>query len=75
MFKTYMTTLKLIERRNALTLAGPVTPRERPPVRLNALRQGFRARTVVLSGENPYNDLTAEPRPKPPSRSLPVPFP
>lgn len=49
-----MATLKQIEanRRNALKSTGPKTQEGRAAVRLNALRYGLRARTVVLPGEN-----------------------
>src|SRR5438477_11642672 len=49
-----MSTLKQIEanRRNASLSTGPKTPQGKA-VRLNALRHGLRAHTVVLPGENP----------------------
>src|SRR5258708_25995336 len=48
-----MATLKQIEanRRNALLSPGPKTPEGKAAVRLNALRHGLRAHTVVLPGE------------------------
>src|SRR6266487_1973580 len=51
----YMATIKQIEanRRNALQSTGPKTPEGKAAVRLNALRHGLRARTVVLPGEQP----------------------
>jgi len=39
-------------RRNALKSTGPRTPEGKAAVRLNALRHGLRARTVVLPGED-----------------------
>src|ERR1700756_3569238 len=67
-----MATLKQIEanRRNALKLTGPKTPEGKAAVRLNALRHGLRAHTVVLPGENPEqfqqlcDDLEAEWQPQ-----------
>src|SRR6266478_7084028 len=67
-----MATLKQIEanRRNALLSTGPSTPEGKAAVRLNALRHGLRAHTVVLPGENPENfqqlcdDLAAEWQPQ-----------
>jgi len=49
-----MATIKQIEanRRNALQSTGPKTTEGKAAVRLNALRHGLRARTVVLTGEN-----------------------
>src|SRR5580765_2237263 len=48
-----MATLKQIEanRRNALRSTGPKTPAGKAAVRLNALRNGLWAKTVVLPGE------------------------
>ena len=48
-----MSTLKQIEanRRNAQKSTGPKTPEGKTAVRLNALRHGLRAHTVVLPGE------------------------
>ena len=40
-------------RLNALKSTGPQTPEGKAAVKLNALRHGLRARTVVLPGENP----------------------
>jgi hypothetical protein len=68
----YMATLKQIEanRRNALKSTGPRTPEGKAAVRLNSLRHGLRARTVVLPGESheEFNqlcdDLEAEWRPE-----------
>src|SRR6266567_571477 len=72
MSKKYMATIKQIEanRRNALQSTGPKTPEGKAAVRLNALRHGLRARTVVLPGEQPEefqqlcDDLQAEWHPK-----------
>jgi len=63
-----MATVKQIEanRRNAQKSTGPKTPEGKAAVRLNSLRHGLRARTVVLPGENPEefqqlcDDLDAE---------------
>src|SRR5712672_2967031 len=68
----YMATIKQIEanRRNALQSTGPKTPEGKAAIRLNALRHGLRARTVVLPGEQPEefqqlsDDLQAEWHPK-----------
>jgi hypothetical protein len=55
--------------RNALLSTGPVTAEGKGAVRLNALRHGLRARTIVLPGENAAefqqlcDDLQAEWRP------------
>src|SRR5437879_2850786 len=67
-----MATLKQIEanRRNALLSTGPKTTEGKAAVRLNALRHGLRAHTVVLPGENPEkfqqlcDDLEAEWQPQ-----------
>src|SRR5207244_1597265 len=67
-----MATIKQIEanRRNALQSTGPKTPEGKAAVRLNALRHGLRARTVVLPGERPEefqqlcDDLEAEWQPE-----------
>ena len=67
-----MATLKQIEanRRNALKSTGPRTPEAKAAVRMNSLRNGLRARTVVLPGENPEefhqlcNELEAEWQPQ-----------
>src|SRR6266567_1714345 len=67
-----MSTLKQIgaNRRNALKSTGPTTPEGKAAVRLNALRHGLRARTVLLPGEQPEefqqlcDDLQAEWYPK-----------
>src|SRR6266851_5655361 len=63
-----MATLKQIEanRRNALKSTGPRTPEGKVACRMNSLRHGLRARTVVLPHENPEefqqlcDDLEAE---------------
>jgi len=49
-----MATQKQIDanRRNAQLSTGPRTPEGKAAVRLNALRHGLRARTVVLPGED-----------------------
>jgi hypothetical protein len=49
-----MATIKQMEanRRNALKSTGPRTPEGKAAVRMNSLRHGLRARTVVLPGEN-----------------------
>src|SRR5207253_3138485 len=67
-----MATLKQIEanRRNALLSTGPKTPEGKAAVRLNALRHGLRAHTVVLPDEKSEefqqlcDDLEAEWRPQ-----------
>src|SRR2546422_7392313 len=67
-----MATIKQIEanRRNALKSTGPRTPEAKAAVRMNSLRHGLRARTVVLPAENPEefhqlcNDLEAEWQPQ-----------
>jgi hypothetical protein len=53
--KNDMATIKQIDanRRNALKSTGPRTPEGKAAVRMNALRHGLRARTVVLPGEDP----------------------
>src|SRR5713226_7544476 len=50
----YMLNIRQIEanRLNALQSTGPETPEGKAAVKLNALRHGLRARTVVLPGEN-----------------------
>jgi len=52
--KGFMATEKQIEanRRNAQKSTGPRTPEGKAAVKLNALRHGMRARTVVLPGED-----------------------
>jgi hypothetical protein len=59
-----MASLKQIEanRRNALKSTGPRTPRGKAAVRMNALRHGLRARSLVIPGENPadYHQLCAD---------------
>ena len=54
MVQKYMATIKQIEanRLNALKSTGPKTPEGKAAVRMNALRHGLRARSVVLPGEN-----------------------
>jgi hypothetical protein len=49
-----MATIKQMEanRRNASKSTGPRTPEGKAAVRMNSLRHGLRARTVVLPGEN-----------------------
>src|SRR5256885_15587050 len=73
-----MATLKQIEanRRNAVLSTGPKTPEGKAAVRLNALRHGLRARTVVLPGEKSEafqqlcDDLEAEWQPQTPTEQL-----
>jgi hypothetical protein len=50
-----MATLKQFEanRRNSQHSTGPKSPEGKAAVRMNALRHGLRARSVVLPGENP----------------------
>jgi hypothetical protein len=56
--------------RNATLSTGPVTEEGKAAVRLNALRYGLRARTIVLPGENAgefqqlCNDLESEWQPQ-----------
>src|SRR3954470_13887939 len=52
--QNFMATQKQIEanRLNAQRSTGPRTPEGKAAVRLNALRHGMRARTVVLPGED-----------------------
>ena len=72
MVQKYMATIKQIEanRLNALKSTGPKTPEGKAAVRMNALRHGLRARTVVLPGEKSEDfhqlcdDLEAEWRPQ-----------
>ena len=67
-----MATLLQIEanRRNALKSTGPRTPEGKAAVRMNALKHGLRARTVVLPSENAEefhqlcDDLEAEWQPQ-----------
>lgn len=49
-------------RRNALRSTGPKTPQGKAAVRLNALRYGLRARSLLLPGENAaeYHRLCAD---------------
>src|SRR5271167_4924980 len=49
-----MATIKQMEanRRNALKSTGPRTPEGKAAVSMNALKHGFRARTIVLPSEN-----------------------
>jgi hypothetical protein len=66
-----MATQKQLEanRRNAQKSTGPRTPQGKASVRLNALRHGLRARSIVLPGESAgdfeqlCDDLQAEWRP------------
>jgi len=68
----YMATILQIEanRRNALKSTGPRTPEGKSAVRMNALKHGLRARTVVLPSENAEefhqlcDDLEAEWQPQ-----------
>ena len=70
--KNNMSTLKQLEanRRNALLSTGPKTPEGKAAVRLNALRHGLRAHTVVLPDEKSEefqqlcDDLEAEWQPQ-----------
>ena len=59
-----MSTEKQIEanRRNALLSTGPKTQEGKAAVRLNALRHGLRARSILLPGEKPeeYSRLCAD---------------
>jgi len=52
-----MASVKQMEanRLNALKSTGPKTPEGKAAVRLNGLRHGLRARTVVLPGESPQD--------------------
>ena len=49
-------------RRNAQKSTGPKTLEGKAVVRLNALRYGLRARSILLTGENPeeYHQLCAD---------------
>ena len=49
-------------RRNAQQSTGPKTQEGKAAVRLNALRYGLRARSILLPGENPeeYHQLCAD---------------
>ena len=49
-------------RRNAQLSTGPKTEEGKAAVRLNALRYGLRARSILLPGENPeeYHQLCAD---------------
>jgi hypothetical protein len=53
--RTIMATEKQIQanRRNAQRSTGPKTPEGKAAIRLNALRHGMRARSILLPGENP----------------------
>jgi hypothetical protein len=42
----------LANRRNALKSTGPKTPRGRAAVRMNSLKHGLNAKTLVLPGES-----------------------
>src|SRR5258708_38736881 len=67
-----MATIKQIEanRRNSLKSTGPKTPEGKQACKMNALRHGLRAATVVLPAEKPEdfhqlcNDLAAEWQPQ-----------
>jgi hypothetical protein len=73
-----MATVKQIEanRRNALKSTGPKTPEGKAAVRMNALRHGLRARSILIPGENPADydqlcaGLQAEWRPQTPTEQL-----
>ena len=49
-------------RRNAMRSTGPTTPEGKAAVRLNALRYGLRARSLLIPGEDPadYEQLWAD---------------
>ncbi len=73
-----MASLKQIEanRRNALKSTGPKTSEGKAAVRMNALRHGLRARSLLIPGENPADydqlcaGLEAEWRPQTPTEHL-----
>jgi hypothetical protein len=73
-----MASLKQIEanRRNALKSTGPKTSEGKTAVRMNALRHGLRARSLLIPGENPADydqlcaGLEAEWRPQTPTERL-----
>src|SRR6266576_520724 len=68
----YMATIKQIEanRRNSLKSTGPKTPEGKQACKMNALRHGLRAATIVLPAEKPEdfhqlcNDLETEWQPQ-----------
>src|ERR1700751_5156396 len=73
-----MSTLRQIEanRRNAQRSTGPRTPEGRAAVRLNGVRHGLTAKTIVLPGESVedfeahLDSLEAEFQPSPPMQEL-----
>ena len=57
-------------RQNAQRSTGPITPEGKAAVRLNALTYGLRARSLLITGEDPeeykqlWNDLVADWQPQ-----------